>query len=128
MSKINQKLHTEYRGSSRDFPQDAVLQAIKGSGSIISTIAKRLNCDWITAKRYVNKWEITRKAYEAEEETVLDMAESKLYEGIQQGNTQDAKWLLSTKGKKRGFTERHEVTGPDGGAIIIKYDKSFDGI
>lgn len=112
----------------RRFTPEAVVQAIKGSGSIMSTIAKRLDCDWRTADKYCRKWESTRIALENETETVLDDAESVLYESIKEGNTQDAKWLLSTKGKQRGFSERHEVTGANGAPIQIVYDKAFDGL
>lgn len=97
--------------------QADVLQAIQGSGAVMSTIAKRLGVAWYTAKRYVNKWETTRQAFDDEEQKILDLAESAIYQSIQNGNTQDAKWLLSTKGKNRGFTERQEITGADGGPV-----------
>jgi hypothetical protein len=97
-----------------NYSQDIILKAIKDSGGIVSTVARRLDCQWITAKTYINKWEATKRAMSDEEETVLDMAESAVYKSIKEGNTQDAKWLLSTKGKNRGFSERQEITGKDG--------------
>lgn len=97
--------------------KEDVLTAINDSGGIMSTIAKRLSCDWHTAKKWCHKFEETAQALDDETEKVLDLAESKLYASINEGNTQDAKWLLSTKGKRRGFSERHEITGADGGAI-----------
>ncbi len=108
--------------------QADVLKAIKGSGAVMSTIAKRLDCAWYTARKYVNEWEATRQAYEDEEQMILDLAESKIYESINNGNTQDAKWLLATKGKKRGFSERHEITGADGIPIEVSvtWGKSED--
>ena len=111
-------------GAPKTYKQEDMLEAIKGSGAIVSTIAKRLGCKWITAKRYIEKWEATRQAFADEQETILDMAESKLYESIQGGNTQDAKWLLSTKGKDRGFNEKHEIE--HSGAVQISVsDKGF---
>ena len=111
------------RAIKRYTPED-IIEAIKGSGSIISTIAKRLGCTWTTARTYINKWESTKQAFIDETETILDMAESKLYESIQSGNTQDAKWLLSTKGKDRGFNEKHEIE--HSGAVQISVsDKGF---
>ncbi len=106
--------------------QADVLKAIKGSGAVMSTIAKRLDCAWYTARKYVNEWEATRQAYEDEEQMILDLAESKIYESINNGNTQDAKWLLATKGKKRGFTERHEITGADNEPIRIEIINADD--
>lgn len=102
------------------YPRDLVLKAISGSGGVMNTIAARLKCDWHTAKRYVEKWKETVEAYEAENEKVLDLAESKLYESIQNGNTQDAKWLLSTRGRKRGYVTGAEITGDIKGEMVVK--------
>ena len=115
-------------GARHSYTQETVLKAITGSGSIISTIAKRLGCGWMTARKYINKWEATRQAMIDEQETILDMAESKLYESIQGGNTQDAKWLLSTKGKARGFSERREYehSGSVSGLVIVRARQADD--
>jgi len=102
--------------------KSTVLAAIKGSGGVISTIAAKLSVDWHTAKKYVDKWEETRIALADESEKILDLAEVTLYDAIKEGNTQDAKWLLATKGKRRGFTERHELTGADGEDLKITYE------
>ena len=93
-----------------------------GSAGIMSTIARRLGCDWHTAQRYVNKWESTRTAFEDEGEQVLDLAESKAIEQINAGDGAMIRYYLSTKGKKRGFTEKKEIETD--GVIIwrVKYD------
>ncbi len=101
---------------SRDFTRKQVLTAIKGSGAIMSTVARRLDCEWTTAKRYVNKWEKTRIAFESEDNTVLDLAESVLYQSIKDGNTQDAKWLLA-KRRRNKYADRQEIEH-DGGVTI----------
>ena len=104
------------------YDMQTVLDAISGSGAIMSTIAKRLNCGWATARSYVQRWEETQQAYEDEEQTILDMAESTLYQAIRNNDVQAAKWVLSTKGKARGFSEKyeHEVTGAGGGPVEVK--------
>ncbi len=109
-------------GAPKTYTQADILDAIKGSGSIVSTVAKRLKCEWITAKRYIEKWESTKQAFSDESETILDLAESTLYTAIKAGDVQAAKWVLSTKGKTRGFTERHEVTGPEGTQLKIEVE------
>lgn len=108
-----------------NYSKEEVLEAIKGSGSIMTAVAKRLKCDWATARAYVRKWEETKQAWDNEGEHILDMAESKLYQSIQEGNTQDAKWLLATKGKRRGFSERHEITGADGEEMKLEVNVNF---
>lgn len=83
----------------------------------MSTIAEKLGVTWNTAKSYVNKWPETIQAFEDERNRIVDMAESVLVKSIRNGDTQDAKWLLSRLGKDRGYVERQETTGKDGGPI-----------
>jgi hypothetical protein len=105
-------------GKPINYKKEIVLEAIHDSGAIITTVARRLGCEWITAKKYIELWEETKRAMADEEETILDLCESALYNSVKGGDTQSAKWVLSTKGKRRGFTERHEVTGADGKDLV----------
>ncbi len=89
--------------SSKGYTEKKVLAAIKGSGGIITTISNRLGSDWHTAKKLTQKWELTKQAVRDERETILDMSESTVLKSIKEGNTQDAKWLLSSLAKDRGY-------------------------
>jgi len=117
---------------TKNYTRDRVLGAIRESGGITKIVATRLACSWATARKYINKWSSTRDAFEAESEEILDVAESVLQRNIQlaykqQGETQrpvdssDAKWLLSRKGKGRGYADKSEVElgGKGGGAIAV---------
>jgi len=95
------------------------IEAIKGSGGIVSTIAKRIGCTWHTAKKYIDTYSTIEVAYNAECERVDDLAESILITSIKEGNTQDAKWWLARKRKDK-FSERQEVTGVNGNKIEIE--------
>lgn len=106
--------------ANKRYSKEIVLEAIKDSGAIVSTVARRLDCQWITAKRYIEKWEDTKRAFIDEEETILDMAEGTLFNAIKEKDVQAAKWILSTKGKRRGYSERHEITGADAEPIRIE--------
>jgi hypothetical protein len=94
---------------SKDYTQQQIIEAIKDSGSKISNIAKKLGCSWVTANAYVKKWAETKEAFESEEQKILDVCEATLYKSVQGGDTQAAKWILSTKGKKRGWGEKIEL-------------------
>jgi DNA-binding MarR family transcriptional regulator len=90
----------------KDFTEKEVLKAIADTGGIISRIAENLHCDWHTAKKYIDKFEKTKLAYSAETESVLDIAESKLIENIQDNDNTAIIFYLKTKGKSRGYIER----------------------
>ena len=108
---------------TREFTLDQVKAAITGDdpryynaegkrmgcAGIMSTVARRLSCEWHTAQRWVNKWESTRQAFKNEGEQVLDLAESKAIEQINSGDGAMIRYFLSTQGKKRGYTTREEV-------------------
>lgn len=91
---------------------------VPGSGGIITTIAVRLGCDWHTANIYCRddkSHPALVQAISDEENRILDGAQSVIVKSIMGGNTDDAKWYLSKKGKDRGFgtdeeqTKYHEV-------------------
>jgi hypothetical protein len=106
--------------------KEVIIKAIKGSGGVMSTIAKKLNVDWHTAKSYVKLYPETRQAYKNEEEFILDIADAKLYDNVKQGDLAAIKWLQATKGKKRGYVERSEITGKNGNAIQAKTKTTLD--
>ena len=95
------------------------LAAIKNSAGIISSIAKRLDVDWHTAESWIQKYPSTLAAFAAEREGVLDMAEAAIFTAIKQGDTGSAKWILSTIGRKRGFTEKQEIEISGGISVTI---------
>ena len=90
----------------KNYKKEDVLKAIDGSGGLITTIANRMHCDWHTAKRCVNKWDETRQAYIDSEETVLDFVERKAIERVKEGDGSMIRFILATKGRKRGYGEK----------------------
>lgn len=111
---------------------EQVLSAINGSGGIKLVIAQRLAISRPTLDRYLNRWKNAKAAYEAETEVNLDIAESivlgnlraaaseqKRTEGKVQVDSRDAWKFLRYKGKDRGYTDRTEITGADGGPINV---------
>lgn len=94
---------------AKNYENTTIKKAIEDSGGIISTIAERLGCEWHTAKKYINSSDELKSAYEAESESVIDLAESKLIENIQANDNTAILFYLKTKGKKRGYVERSEI-------------------
>ncbi len=104
-----------------------VLQAIEGSGGIVSAVAKRLGCGWITAQRYIQRWPETQEAFQSERERILDLAETTLYRAIQEGDAQAAKWLLSRLGRHRGYGDHVEVSGRQALEIVLRWPDEGEG-
>ena len=95
------------------------IDAIPGSGGIITTIASRVGCAWHTAKKYIVEYATVQAAYDDECAKVVDLAESVIIGSIKDKDVQTAKWFLTMKGAERGYmqVQRQEVSGPGGGPM-----------
>jgi hypothetical protein len=94
-------------GVRNDITKSRVLRVInsydpKDGYITFSDIAKELFCDWATARKHVGKYEETRNAFLSKCEAALDEAEKKLFE-VAKSDISALKYLLSTKGKHRGY-------------------------
>jgi hypothetical protein len=61
------------------------------------------------------------------ENVTLDFAESQLHKQIKTGSVAATIFLLKTKGKKRGYIERQELTGAEGKDLGVWDIKIVDG-
>lgn len=91
--------------SYRGIKKETVLEAIDGSVGIVLTVAHRLGCSWDTARGLINRWTETKKAFSAETEKILDLAEGQVFKAVKDGDISTAKWLLSRKGRQRGYED-----------------------
>jgi hypothetical protein len=111
----------------KQYPASDFINAIPGTGGIIATIAKRVGCDWWTAKRAIDRYPSVKAAYEAECETVNDLAESTLIKSIKDGDVAAAKWWL-TKKRKATFGDALDLTsGGDKLSIVVSWDALNNG-
>lgn len=106
-------------GKGNTYRAEQFIDAIPGTGGIISAIAKRVGCAWHTAQKYIREMPTVAAAYADECESVTDLAETTVIKAIRDGDVGTARWYLSTKGKNRGYGERLEVTGAEGKPIAI---------
>lgn len=92
----------------------AMLDALEASLCVVQTAAmatginRRTHYDWMATDPAYNE------AVTEMENLALDFVESKLLQQIKSNNTAATIFYLKTKGKKRGYIERQELTGADG--------------
>lgn len=96
------------------------IEKIPGTGGIIDTIAKRVGCNWHTAKRYVTEYATVKTAYDDEVEKVADMAVAVLLQSIKDGDVATAKWYLSKK-RRGDFGETLDVNNEGAVEIVVRY-------
>jgi hypothetical protein len=97
-----------------------VADAVKRSGGLVTVAARMLKADWHTVKRYVAEYPEVQAAYDEANEINLDDAEAGLIASVRQGDKDDRRFYLRTKGRARGYGDRTEHTGADGADLIPK--------
>ncbi len=95
-------------------------EAYRASGGNVQVACSKVG---ISRKKW-NEWydtdETFREWIDETVEGILDFAESKLLEKVKEGSEPSIFFMLKTRGKKRGYSERTEqqITGPNGGPIL----------
>lgn len=94
--------------------------AIKEKRGNLAAVGRKFGITRQAVSSRVKDNERLQTAWNEARETMLDNAETSLYDEALSGNITALIFFLKTQGKRRGYTERHEVTGEDGNEIIIK--------
>lgn len=84
-------------------------KACKGSGGVLAVISRRLEVSRAAVTQYCQKNEWTKEVLEQENESINDLAESKLVENINKGDQRAIEFRLRCKAKTRGYIERQEI-------------------
>jgi hypothetical protein len=94
-------------------------EAITESKGFITQAAKRLGISRQQLHNLINKHPTVKEALIDAREEMKDFTESKLYQAISDGNPTMIIFYAKTQMKDRGYVERQEKTGKDGGPIEI---------
>lgn len=115
MAKSNKIQHTK----------KALLDALEKSMGVVTDACKEVGINRSTYYKYYNEDSEFKKQADDIENVALDFAESQLFKQIKDSNTAATIFYLKTKGKKRGYIERHELTGEEGKPIIWKEVRNY---
>lgn len=92
----------------------AILEALEKSLGVVTTACKKVGVGRTTFYGWLKEDEEFAEKVNDIQNIALDFVESKLFENIREGKTSEMIFYLKTKGKKRGYVERQEITGADG--------------
>jgi len=93
--------------------------ALKQTAGNVSQAARALQVSRTTVHKRIARSEKLKEVLKDTREELVDIAESALRREVVDGNITAIIFTLKTQGKARGYVERQEVTGADGGAIEI---------
>lgn len=92
----------------------AVIEALEKSLGVVTTACRTVGIGRTQFYNWLKDDEDFAKEVNDIQNIALDYVESKLFENIKKGKTSEMIFYLKTKGKKRGYVERQEITGADG--------------
>jgi len=101
-----------------DINKKAMVEALEKSLGIVTTACKQVGIARVTHYEWLKDDPEYKAAVESIADLALDFAESQLHKQIQNGEVSSTIFYLKTKGKKRGYIERQEITGADNQPVI----------
>ena len=96
------------------------IAAIHNSRGLLTHAADALGVTRGAIYQAAKKHPEIQKAIEDARERTTDLAEGKLFQKINEGDNTAILFYLKTQAKKRGYVERQEVTGAEGGELTVR--------
>lgn len=104
-------------------------KAVVGTGGIMIRIARNMDCTRDSVYKFCKKYPDMMQLRRDEEEKIVDVGEIGLFERVKSGEIWALKYILATKGKNRGYSERTELDIAGNQAVIINLiEKSIEEI
>ena len=97
-----------------------IADALHETRGMVFLAAKKLGCSDETIYNYAKRYKAVGDALRQQRGQFVDMAELKLWNAVNEGEAWAVQFALRTLGKGRGYVERQEVTGSDGGELVVR--------
>ena len=107
-------------GRQPSYTTKKFIDAIPGTGGIISALADRVGCSWQTARKWTREYPTVVMAWEEERNKVTDRARHNILKALQAGDLQISKWWLQVMDDEFVPRQKTEITGHDGGALTVE--------
>jgi len=113
-------------GSKERIPTRRIIDCLRETNGLISLAAKRVPCSPSTIRRRAAAVQSVQAVIDESRGELVDLGELALRRAVVNGEPWAVALVLKTLGKNRGYVERQEVTGADGGAIEMVWDDGCD--
>lgn len=100
-----------------------ILEVLQKTGGKHKALACRTaNISRTTLDTWISKFDTLRQSIEDMNEEVLDLAETKLLQALNNGEKWAIQYMLDTKGKDRGYTVRQEHKVDENASLRVVYE------
>lgn len=101
----------------RLYSNEQIIAALKATNGLVLLAAERLGADPDTIYTRAKSSQAIAKVIRYQRAQLVDLSELKLRSAILNGQPWAVSLVLKTLGKDRGYVERQELTGKDGGPV-----------
>lgn len=101
------------------YQTETIIEALQMSGGIVAYAAQKLLITRQTLAIWIENEPELQEACANIVEEMLDLTEAKLVELIKDKNPESIRFFLRCKGKRRGWGDTVQVSGPHGGPVQI---------
>jgi tRNA(Leu) C34 or U34 (ribose-2'-O)-methylase TrmL len=106
--------------------KDVLLKHLEQNMGNITLACHFAKCNRSTYYRFYKNDIDFKKSVDDIQEAAIDICEAEMWKLIKEGNVPTILFYLKTKGKKRGYVERQEITGSDGTPLVWKETKTYE--
>jgi hypothetical protein len=104
------------------YTSEQIIAALQATNGLVSLAAKKLGCSPQTIYKRAKNVQIVRQAIDDSRDELVDHAELALRAAVLDKEAWAVALVLRTLGKHRGYVERQEITGAEGGSIRVSWD------
>ena len=97
--------------SKQKFKKKQVIEALTKADGLVTPAAKYLKCDPATIRNYMNRYPELHDIRKEAIEQLIDTAESKSKELIDEGDPHHIRWVMARLARNRGYGDKIEHQG-----------------
>ena len=101
------------------------IEAMQGTGGIVSALAERVGCTWNTARAAIDRWPTVNQAWQNERAKVTDLAQRNVIKAIKDEDLPTSKWWLQLMDDQFVPREKREISTD--GDVTIRVVYGTDG-
>lgn len=106
--------------NKRRYSDKMIITALRDARGLVAPTAKALGCHEATIRNRVREVPAVREAMNEARAALVDLAEQRLYEAVDTGESWAVALVVKTLGRERGYGDQVALTGPGGGPFVVE--------
>ncbi len=111
----------------KKYTKAQVMEAVRKSAGVMSTVAATMKCDWNTARKYVERDPEAVREFDVQKSRMVSMATGAMLRAVQTGERWAVERVMDTRGRGDGLglTSHQQIDHTTGGDKIDRVQVEF---